>query len=279
MPVLAFWNIHKNVTAERISAFAHERDVDILVLAENETPVFELCRVLNTGAKRLYFPDIGQSPRLTILTRFRVDHTCLVRDSHGVAIRHYQMPLGASILLVAAHLSSKLWKKTEEQILASTRVARYVRDAEANVGHSRTIIVGDLNMNPFEIGVVGSEGLHAVMDRKIAAAGSRTVHGEECAFFYNPMWSTFGDLDSTPPGTYFYDNSGGEVNFYWNVFDQVLLRPALLDYMTPNSVNVVTELQGVSLLTDAGHPNGKDMSDHLPIVCRLDEILEDANVE
>ncbi len=278
MPVFAFWNIDKNVPPERISAFVREWDVDILVLAENQTSPSELRRTLNTKAERLYFQDIGESTRLTILTRFRVDRTTLVRDSHGVAIRHYQMPLGASILLVAAHLSSKLWKKTEEQILASTRVARYVRDAEERVGHSRTIIIGDLNMNPFEIGVIGSEGLHAVMDRKIAARGSRTVHGEERAFFYNPMWAQFGDVDSTPPGTYFYD-AGGEVNFYWNVFDQVLLRPALLDFATPNSVNVVTELQGVSLLTDVGHPNRKDMSDHLPIVCRLDEILEDANVE
>lgn len=111
------------------------------------------------------------------------------------------MPLGDSILVVAAHLPSKLWKKTEDQILASMRVARYIRDAESRVGHSRTIVIGDLNMNPFETGVVGSEGFHAIMDRRIAASGSRTVSGEQCSFFYNPTWGTFGDLDGKPPGT------------------------------------------------------------------------------
>ena len=219
-------------------------------------PFPRLLRALNTGVTRLYFADLGNSTRLTILTRFSTKPTTLVRDSHGIAIRHYEFPLGESLLLVAVHLSSKLWKKTEDQILASTRVARFIREAEAKVGHSRTVVIGDLNMNPFEAGVVGSEGLHAIMDRRIAAAGSRIVAGEECHFFYNPMWAAFGDADSTPPGTYFHD-AGGEVNFYWNVFDQVLLRPSLIDFMADDSATVVTELQGEPLLDDAGRTDRK----------------------
>jgi len=278
MPTLAFWNTNENVTAEAIASLAHEWHADILVLAENKLSVPEVLRALNAGVESLYFPDPGYSTRLSIFTRFCADKNVLIRDSHGIAIRHYEMPLGESLLLVAAHLSSKLWKKTEEQILASTRVARFVREAETQVGHSRTVIIGDLNMNPFEAGIVGSEGLHAIMDRRIAALGSRTVHGEDCPFFYNPMWATLGDLDSTPPGTYFY-NAGGEVNFYWHVFDQVLLRPALLDFFAADSVIVVAELEGASLLTSAGHPDREAMSDHLPIICRLREILERTNAE
>ncbi len=273
MPAIAFWNINDSVAAENICAFAREHDVDILVLAENSTSPFDLLRTLNQNAKRLYFSDIGHSDRLTILTRFTVSPACLVRDSQGGSIRNYDMPLGDSILVVAVHLSSKLWKKTEDQILASTRVARYIGDAEMQVGHSRTIVIGDLNMNPFETGVVGSEGFHAIMDRRIAASGARMVNGEQCSFFYNPMWGVFGDMDGKPPGTYYY-NSGGEINYYWNVFDQVLLRPSLLPLMEPGCINVVTELMGTSLLTEDGHPNRNGMSDHLPVVCRLNELLE-----
>ncbi len=277
MPTLAFWNVDGNVAAEAIAAFAHEAQADILVLAENQWPVSALLRALNAGVTRFYFPDLGNSDRLTIFTRFSTDPTTLIRDSHGIAIRHYEFPLGESLLLVAVHLSSKLRKKTEEQILASTRVARFIREAEARVGHLRTVVIGDLNMNPFEVGVVGSEGLHAIMDRRIAAAGSRMVAGEECHFFYNPMWAAFGDADSTPPGTYFYD-AGGEVNFYWNVFDQVLLRPSLVDFMADDTATVVTELQGESLLNEAGRPDRRKTSDHLPIICRLREIMEESDV-
>jgi len=155
----------------------------------------------------------------------------------------------------------------------STRLARYVHEAELKVGHTRTIIVGDLNMNPFEAGVTGSEGLHAVMGRKEAEKGSRIVQGESCKFFYNPMWSKFGDTDSTPAGTYFY-NSSNPVNYYWNIFDQFLIRPSLLKFLDRDAVQVVSELQGKSLLTSAGRPDRKSMSDHLPIVCHLNEILE-----
>ena len=103
------------------------------------------------------------------------------------------MPLGDDFLVVAVHLSSKLRKKTEDQIMSTLRLARYIREAEQNVGHQRTIILGDLNMNPFEVGVVGTEGLHGVMDRRTAAGISRVVHGEEYTFFYNPMWGKLGD--------------------------------------------------------------------------------------
>jgi hypothetical protein len=90
------------------------------------------------------------------------------------------------------------------------------------------------------------------------------------------MWGMLGDLTSQPPGTYFYD-SGSEVNYYWNVYDQVLLRPSLLGFMAPHPVTVVTELGGTSLLSDAGRPDRVAMSDHLPIVCHLHEFLEHAN--
>lgn len=277
MPTLAFWNTDGNVSPQRITAFAREADVDILILAENESPVADIIKELNSSAEKLFFPDVGESKRLTILTRFQTDSNCLIRDSPGISIRHYQMPLSDDFLVVAVHLSSKLRKKTEDQILVSTRVSRYIREAEQRMGHSRTVLIGDLNMNPFEFGVVGSERLHAITDRRIASNGSRKVQDEDCTFFYNPMWSQFGDLDSSPPGTYFY-NSGGEVNYYWNVFDQVLIRPPLLPYFDNKSVSVVTELAGESLLNKHGRPDRKLHSDHLPIVCRLSEIQEAADV-
>ena len=159
-------------------------------------------------------------------------------------------------------------RSTEDQILATTRIARYIRDAEERVKHQRTILIGDLNMNPFEIGVVGSEGLHGVMERSIASRGSRIVAEEPCFFFYNPMWSFFGDRGPKPPGTYFY-NSGAEVNYFLNKFDQVLVPPTLLKSLDKDGVNIVTEIGGMSLLAENGRPDGKNHSEHLPLVCRL----------
>jgi hypothetical protein len=278
MPTFAFWNTGRNAPVEAVVALVREWRVDILVLAESGIPISDLVRGLNAGGKSVYFPDPGNSTRLTVLTRFYAAPSTLIRDSHGIAIRHYSMPLGRSLLLAAVHLPSKLRKKTEEQILVSTRIARYVREAEQQVGHRRTVLIGDLNMNPFEVGVVGSDGLHAIMDRRIAAGGSRVVDGEDCHFFYNPMWGVFGDNKGSPPGTY-YRNTGSQVNYFWNVFDQVLVRPSLLPYLVGQPIEVVTELAGTSLLTGSGRPDHHATSDHLPVVCRLNEILEDSNVD
>jgi len=116
-----------------------------------------------------------------------------------------------------------------------------------------------------------------VMDRRIASAGSRKVRGKDHMFFYNPMWSKFGDAGAAPPGTYFY-RDGSDVNYFWNMFDQVLVRPSLLGSLPNDSVNIVTRIGDMDLLTDRGRPNSRVASDHLPIVCKLSEIQETANV-
>jgi hypothetical protein len=250
--------------------------VDILILAENETDRFEILRRLNEDADRFYFTDPGESGRLTILTRFHAEPLCLVHDSPGVAIWHYRLPVGESFLVVAVHLPSKLWSKTEDQVSVAAELGNYIREAEQRVGHSRTIVIGDLNMNPFEAGVVGSGGLHAVMDRGSALTGSRKVRGKSHAFFYNPMWSRFGDAGPSPPGTYFY-SSGSDVSYFWNMFDQVLVRPALLDSLSSDGVSIVSRVGDVDLLKKSGRPNSEVASDHLPIVCKLSEIQETAN--
>jgi hypothetical protein len=276
LPTLAFWNIGRNVAPATVAAFAHESDADILILAENEIPGDTLVLALNSGVNRYYFPDPGAPGRVTIFTRFLSEPATLVSDYGNVSIRHYRMPIGDSFLVVAVHLSSKRWKKTEDQALGATRIARYIREAEERVGHQRTILIGDFNMNPFEAGVVGSEGIHGVMDRGVASGASRMVAGESCFFFYNPMWSFLGDRGPAAPGTYFY-NSGAEVNYFWNIFDQVLVRPSLLKFLDKDAVRIVTEVGEVSLLTDKGRPDKKVHSDHLPLVCRLNLLEELVN--
>src|SRR5580658_2839618 len=142
MPTLAFWNVNAKVSPETIAVLAREWDVDIIILAENETDHFEIQRRLNEGTDRLYFTDPYGSDRLTILTRFRppdssypdadleAEALCWIGDDQGVAIRHYHLPLGESLLVVAVHLSSKLWRKTEDQVFAAVELGRHIRDAE-----------------------------------------------------------------------------------------------------------------------------------------------------
>jgi hypothetical protein len=110
------------------------------------------------------------------------------------------------------------------------------------------VLVGDLNMDPFEEGVVKANGLHAVMTRRLAGRQTRTVQGRVYPLFYNPMWGLYGDSSAGPPGTYFYEPSG-HVGYFWHLFDQVLLRPDLLRFFRNESLCILTEDGQRSFLT------------------------------
>jgi hypothetical protein len=100
----------------------------------------------------------------------------------------------------------------------------------------------------------------------LAARRTRQVQGEQRRFFYNPMWNYFGDRSVA--GTY-YDSRGGPLCFFWNMFDQVLLRPELVSHFKGNTVEIVTTAGSTNLITRLNRPNKDDASDHLPILFKL----------
>ena len=213
--------------------------------------------------------------RIEIYTRFSPEFSQPVLDGTYFTIRNITIPDQIDILLAVVHFPSKLYWNEANQALQSVHLAGKVRAAEDQVRHSRTILVGDLNMNPFEHGVVSANGLHAVMSRVTAMKQSRVVQGERYPFFYNPMWSLFGDGRGGPPGTYYYSKST-LVTYFWNMFDQLLVRPELLSSFSNENLQILTSAgnskQGsstTSLLTKDGRPNSKTASDHLPLLFSL----------
>ena len=147
----------------------------------------------------------------------------------------------------------------------AVRVADAIRDAEDRVGHENSLIMGDLNMDPYEDGVTAADCLHGVMDKNIALQFARTVDGKSRTFFYNPMWDRLGDETNGPPGTYF--RRGGQISAFWHTFDQVLLRPSLLAYYSPSALRVITNIGSRDLLQ--GGRIDRALSDHLPVLLSL----------
>ena len=82
------------------------------------------------------------------------------------------------------------------------------------------------------------------------------------------MWGHFGDADGPAPGTYHYRRSEHVCRF-WHMFDQVLIRPALLDCFDSTELTIITEDGTMSFLRDDGTPNRQVASDHLPVLFRL----------
>jgi hypothetical protein len=143
-----------------------------------------------------------------------------------------------------------------------------IREIEGRVGHSRTVLVGDLNMNPFDEDMISANGWHAVMTRDIARKRTRLVQRESYPFFYNPMWGRFGDDTEGPPGTY-CKPKGLLVEYFWHMWDQVLIRPDLLKSFDSASLQILTGCGSASFVKRSGIPDDSRFSDHLPLLFAL----------
>jgi hypothetical protein len=266
-----FWNINKKPLAPTIRNLVVRHDVDILMLAESNIPSGSLLRTINDGTSRPFLLPFTLLTSISVYTRYSARFVKAIEEDDGtrLSIRRLVLPSGVDLLFAVVHLPSKLRWSESSQSQFCPRVADRIAKAESDVGHSRTLVVGDFNMNPFEAGMVSSYGFHAVMCRHIAAKSHRKVVGERRAFYYNPMWSLMGDASRGPSGTYYYHRSE-PVCYFWNTFDQVLLRPSLLSYFRNEDLQIITSDGVTDFTTRHNRPNAQKVSDHLPLLFGLD---------
>jgi hypothetical protein len=296
MLTFLFWNMGGELPARTSALRVAERrarlldivgnltrryDVDLLMVAECPLDRADLLTRINTGNPTPYRdPPFSLCDRVTIYPRFASQ--CLTPhgtfESPTYTCRQVRLPGKKPFLLFAAHLGSKLYKSETSQTLAAPGFSSVIRKAERRARHQRTILVGDLNMNPFDPAMVGAEGLNAVMTRELAERLTREVEGRDYPFFYNPMWGHFGDAshevwppghpEHEPPGTCYFKARESRW-YYWNMLDQVLLRPELLPLFRNRDLKILTTDGSVSLLDARGLPDGDRVSDHLPLLFRV----------
>lgn len=263
-----FWNLNRKPLQSIIANLIFQHSVDVLMLAECSIPPDILLKTLNQPGEAEYYYAPSLCEKVQIFTHFTDEFIRPVFEADRLTIRHLTLPGQTDILLAVIHLISKRNYSDESQIFEAFKLSGSIRDSEREIGHMRTVLVGDLNMNPFEDGMISAGGLHALMSQNVVARETRIVQGEAYPFFYNPMWSLLGDASSGPPGTYYYQSADHKALF-WNMFDQVLVRPVLLDRFSNEGVEIVQSSRNDSLLSPSGLPNQELYSDHLPIVFKL----------
>ncbi|RJP30678.1 MAG: endonuclease/exonuclease/phosphatase family protein [Candidatus Omnitrophota bacterium] len=207
MATFLFWNINRQSVLDIVVSLVKENKVDILMLAESELRINTLVAELNIACGKTFRYFDKRNSNIDLLSCFPKHSIKILCDYRNISIHRFVPPIGCEILLALMHLPGKLYRDDRDQASMCPRYAQIIENCEEKVGHRRTLIVGDLNMNPFEPGTAGAEGFHAVITRNIARKGSRLVEGKSRYFFYNPMWSHFGDHPNEPAGTYFYQNS------------------------------------------------------------------------
>jgi len=261
--------MNRKPLAGLVAELAVCHQIDVIVLVECGRERGELLREINLRSGGGFHRAEGLNGASVIFTRFSSQFLQPAFDSSRVSISRLHLPARFPVLLAVLHLPSKLHWTADSQALECTELGRLIAREEAAVGHRRTILVGDFNMNPFETGLVAAAGLNAVMSREVVSRQARTVQGREYPFFYNPMWNHFGDVRSQTAGSYFYDTAE-HVNYYWNMFDQVLLRPELAASFDPNRLSILTAAGATSLIRPNGRPDRENCSDHLPLLFEVE---------
>lgn len=218
---------------------------------------------------RYFFAPSEKCEKVVIYSKFSPRFIEPVYETNRFTIRKLDLPGLTDILLAVIHFQSKRYWSDPSQTSECYVLSQEIRKAEEKAQHLKTVLVGDLNMNPFENGVLAANGLNAVMTRKIASRRTRIVEDREYPFFYNPMWRHFGDRNEGPPGTFYYQNPG-HITTFWHIIDQVLIRSDLLSLFQNESLKILSTDGSQSFLSaDNGRPDPRVASDHLPILFKL----------
>lgn len=268
MITFLFWNLRNKPLDGRIARIAVSYGVNIFVLAECGISPSVMLDSVNQHAGREFHFSPGQYEKIAIYTSFPGKFLSPCFESHKLTVRKLSLPGMVEILLAATHFTSKLHQRDDSQFAECLELARDIRRAEGESGHARTVLVGDLNMNPFESGIVAASGLHGTMARAVAQRITRKVQGRDYPFFYNPMWGLLGDGSEGPAGTYYYSKSE-QVTYFWNTFDQVLIRPSLLPSFRNEDLKILIDDGVEPLLSTRRLPDNALASDHLPILFKL----------
>jgi hypothetical protein len=268
MLTFLFWNTNRRPLAGMIARLVEEHGVDVLMLAESGAGAVEVLRRLNEDSSDFHYAPSRVPTAVDVFTRFSGEFLKPTFESGRVSIRRMALPARAELLLALVHLPSKLYWSDDSQTLECAQLARSIREEEDRAGHSRTLLIGDLNVDPFEPGVVSASGLHGMMTRQLALRKVRTVQQRDYPTFYNPMWGHFGDRTEGPSGSYYYERAEHKV-YFWHLFDQVLIRPEVLDFCSNDPVTIITRVGETPLLSESAIPDVSVGSDHLPLLFRL----------
>lgn len=265
-----FWNVNRRFREDRCASLVRTFAPTLLVLAEcpDLSAVESTVTALDPTNPWSLLPTASKC-RVRVFSRLPAANWPVVEEGRRYAIHRLELPSAEEMLVVSVHLRSKLNSPEPEQDAELRRLAARINAAELARGHTRTLVIGDLNAHPFQPGVYAADGLHAVMTREQAQKGQRRVGGTASRFFYNPMWRFFGETPAGPPGTYHWPGSGVNASLFWHMLDQVLVRPALLPLLPTDGVQIVTHDGTMSLAKPFQKPDPDVGSDHFPILVRL----------
>ncbi len=261
---ILFWNTRRTPRSEIIEELIIKFDCDIAAFAEfSLEPNTLLSDLSDRGYDYYHVPKIA-CERIDIFTKLvpnRVEH---MGESEYYTIKSFPHQELGKIIAAFVHFPSKSHADENDQLEESKLFISDLERDETSLNNANTVVLGDFNMNPFEKGMLSAGAFNAFPTKSEVVKRERRLLKREYKFFYNPMWSFFGDRD-LPLGSYFY-NASKHYTLRWNIFDQVLVRPDIMDRLNISDIKIITEVSGYNLRSSTGKPN---VSDHFPLFFKI----------
>ena len=245
-----FWNTHGNQIYDQIIALTQEKNTDLIILAECKLDIPLLIGLLNSNRPQQYESSLSEvrTRQLVFIHNSAVNAFRIIEDGLLGSFGVFNTDEGKEVIIAAVHFPSKRDRDDLDFHSFAEEFRKKLENLERVRKHSRSVIVGDFNMNPFEDGMIAAKCLHTVMDCEIAKKRGRIVQGNFYKYLYNPMWGRMGDTSPGPSGTYFYQRSA-QRDYFWHTFDQVLIRPDLLPAFPIDKLEVVQSVNATTLWT------------------------------
>lgn len=272
---ILFWNtscvrnIEKKVRINNcLIEIILENKCDVIVLAEYGDEISRLCGLLNMVSKDTYQPlpqyEGCKKIRGLINSKYKSDVLHEQSRYQIIMIETSYYSLIIAMIHNKSKLNSSIFAQEEELRVFHQDICA----VEKSCNTKNTLVIGDFNADPFEPACTSASALHAIPFAGETSKSTRTVSGRKYHKFYNPTWKFYSNR-SVPYSTYYYNNSD-MINLYWNIFDQVIIRPQLINAFIDDSLSIITETKNHNLLKKK-IPNKDKYSDHLPLFCSVEE--------
>lgn len=254
-----FWNTNKKDLVPQITQLLLEYRCDFVAFSEFNIRTESLLQALSQ-ANLSYQPVEIHCDRIKVFTTLPMSWIDPLYDcSYYTLQRVRHESLGYHIVAIV-HFPSKMFADRWDYLDEVRGLKATIEEKEAAESTNNTVIFGDFNMNPFEDAMVNADAFFTVPCRKVADKKIKTIRRKQYSIFYNPMWNMFGDKDG-PPGSYYYSKTSIQ-NYYWHIFDQVLLRPSLIEHFCLDKLKILNSIDAQSIADPEGRPS---VSDHFPL--------------
>ncbi|WP_373217787.1 hypothetical protein [Ruminococcus sp. 5_1_39BFAA] len=224
---ILFWNLKRNAIEDYIIDCIVENNVDIAVFSEfNGINFINIEKNLGKMYGRILAAQDDRKVTLIAKNTFSVT---ILQQQNRYSIYNVKTAV-KDYLLAAVHLEDRRNYKSAERIDTIKRLVADIEQTEELLKCNNTIVIGDLNANPYDEELLSKYAFNAVLFKTIIDKSELTnPNSSKRKRFYNPILHYISE-DTEMYGSFYHEKD--YMTSYWHCLDQVLVRKSLV-----NSVN------------------------------------------